>query len=116
MLFVAIGSTLCFAQQTAAPAQSSGQSQSSAQTQFTPAQPQPLPIPAITGPLQAPAPITFNAGPFGQLDLTGAVSGMALFQAHPVPSDTSPQADLSNGQIFIQKPEGFWQFYVQLGA
>ena len=117
MLLVALSPTLCLAQQPACtPPQSSEQSQPPAQAQSAAAQPQPSPTPAMTGPVQAAAPITFNAGPFGQLDLTGAVSGMALFQAHPVPGDTSPQADLSNGQIFIQKPEGLWQFYLQLGV
>jgi hypothetical protein len=64
-----------------------------------PAPPQPLPTPAMTGPLQTAAPITFDGGPFGQLDLTGIVSGMALFQAHSISGDSSPQADLSNGVV-----------------
>jgi hypothetical protein len=33
-----------------------------------------------------------------------------------VPGDDSTQAALSNGQIFLQKTDGWWQFYVQAGA
>lgn len=102
---------MCFAQQPAPP-----RPDAAGQSQAAPAQPQPLPTPAMTGPLQTAAPITFDGGPFGQLDLTGIVSGTALFQAHSISGDSSPQADLSNGQIFIQKAEGFWQFYLQAGA
>jgi Putative beta-barrel porin-2, OmpL-like. bbp2 len=58
---------------------------------------QSLPTPAMSGPLQTAAPHTFDAGPFGKLDVTG-------------------QGDLSNGQVFIQKTDGGWQFYLQAGA
>jgi Putative beta-barrel porin-2, OmpL-like. bbp2 len=81
-----------------------------------PQPPQPLPTPAMTGPLQTASPITFDAGPFGKLDLTGVVSGMGAWQGNPVPGDESTRAALSNGQVFIQKTEGRWQFYLQAGA
>ena len=32
------------------------------------------------------------------------------------PGDEPTQAALSNGQVFIQKTDGWWQFYVQAGA
>ena len=35
---------------------------------------------------------------------------------HSVPGDDSTQADLSNGQLFLQKADGWWQFYVQAGG
>jgi hypothetical protein len=75
-----------------------------------------LPTPAITGPLAAPPPAVFEAGPFGQLDVTGMVTGMGLWQGNNVPGDDSTQSALSNGQIFIQKTTGWWQFCVQAGA
>jgi hypothetical protein len=78
--------------------------------------PQPLPTPAMTGPLQTASPITFDAGPFGTLDVTGIISGIGVWQGNPVPGDESTRAALSNGQIFIQKTEGWWQFYLQAGA
>ena len=77
---------------------------------------QPLPTPAMTGPLQTASPTTFDAGPFGKLEVTGIVSGMGLFQGNHVPGDDTTQGDLSNGQIFIQKTTGWWQFYLQAGA
>ncbi len=81
-----------------------------------PQPPQPLPTPAMTGPLQTASPITFEAGPFGKLDLTGIVSGIGQVQGNHVSGDDTAQADLSNGQVFVQKTEGWWQFYVQVGA
>lgn len=41
---------------------------------------------------------------------------MGLWQGHPASSDTGTQAALSNAQIFVQKTDGWWQFYVQAGA
>ncbi len=78
--------------------------------------PQPLPTPAMTGPLQTVPPVTFDAGPFGKLDVTGIVSGIGAWQGNPVPGDESTRAALSNGQVFIQKTEGWWQFYLQAGV
>jgi len=76
----------------------------------------PLPAPSISGPLAGAAPIVFNGGPFGMLDLNGILSGMGLVQGNPVPGDKTAQATLSNGQLWLQKPDGWWQFYVQAGA
>lgn len=76
----------------------------------------PLPTPPITGPLQAAAPIVFEGGPLGKLDLNGIVSGIGVWQGNHVAGDHSTQAAISNGQIFLQKASGWWQFYVQAGA
>ena len=76
----------------------------------------PLSTPSITGPLQAAAPIVIDGGPLGKLDLNGVVSGIGLWQGNHVPGDDVGQAALSNGQLFIQKTAGWWQFYVQAGA
>lgn len=76
----------------------------------------PLTAPAITGPLTASTPIMFDAGPFGKLALDGIVSGFGAWQSNPVSSDQAALADVSNGQIFLQKPTGVVQFYVQAGA
>lgn len=86
------------------------------QAQTTPPPATPLSTPAITGPLQAAVPIEFDAGPFGRLDLDGIVSGMGLVQGSHVAGDNVAQAALSNGQVWIQKSTGWWQFYVQAGA
>ncbi|HEV2492043.1 MAG TPA: outer membrane beta-barrel protein [Terriglobia bacterium] len=73
-------------------------------------------MPSMSGPLQTPSPLTFDAGPLGKLDLTGVVSGMGLVQENWVPGDQPSHWDLSNGQVFIQKTTGWWQFYLQAGA
>jgi hypothetical protein len=78
--------------------------------------PTPLTTPSTTGPLQAASPIEFDAGPLGTLDLDGIVSGMGLVQGNHVAGDDVAQAALSNGQVWIQKTTGWWQFYVQAGA
>ena len=41
---------------------------------------------------------------------------MGLLQTNHVPGDDNKQAALSNGQIVIQKTDGWFQFYVQAGA
>ncbi len=80
------------------------------------AQAAPLPMPAMTGPLQSPSPFQFNAGPLGELDVTGVMSGMGVWQDNPVPGDRTTRANISNGQIFIQKTHGLIQFFLQAGA
>jgi hypothetical protein len=89
------------------------------QAQPTP-QPSPPPAalstPSLTGPLQAAPPHVFDAGPLGKLSVNGIVSGLGLWQANPAPGDKTTQAALSNGELFIQKTDGWWQFYIQPGA
>jgi hypothetical protein len=85
------------------------------QAPATPA-PTPLPTPAITGPIQGIPPATFDAGPFGKLSVNGIISGFGTWQGNYVSGDDATQAALSNGQIFLQKADGWWQFYVQVGA
>ena len=102
--------------QTATPS-SGGQQQGQAPPPAPPATPQPLPNPSMTAPLQTAAPPhTFNAGPVGQVAITGILSGMGLTQSDWVPGDKPTHWDLSNGQIFLQKTTGWWQFYLQGGA
>ena len=98
------------------PATQPSGEQSTAGQAATPPVPSPLPTPAITGPLQAPAPIVFDGGPLGELNLDGVVSGIGLWQGNHILGDNPTQAALSNGQVFIQKTTGWWQFYVQAGA
>src|ERR1035437_8509968 len=81
-----------------------------------PPAPAALPTPSITGPLQGLPPAIFDAGPFGKLAVNGFLSGMGLWQSNHIPGDDSTHAALSNGQGFIQKTDGWFQFYVQAGA
>ena len=76
----------------------------------------PLSTPAMVGPLNAAPPRTFDAGPFGKVNVNGILSGFGSWQNHPSSSDQAARADVSNGQIFIQKASGLVQFYLQAGA
>jgi len=86
-----------------------------------PAAPQPLPTPSMSGPLSTAVPHEFDGGPFGKLEVTGILSGIGATQgnhvvaASPFMSDAT-YWDVSNGQVFVQKTTGWWQFYLQAGA
>jgi hypothetical protein len=62
-----------------------------------------------------PKPTSFDAGPFGKIYITGALSGLVNGETDADPTDKSWDPDLSNAQIFIQKTDGVFQFYVQAG-
>jgi len=81
-----------------------------------PAEPAPLATPSITGPLEAARPTIFDAGPFGKLAVNGILDGLGTWTGSYVPGDNSAQSALGNGQVFIQKTDGWLQFYVQAGA
>ncbi len=81
-----------------------------------PAAPAPLPSPSITGPLAGAPPLVFDAGFLGKLSVNGVLSGFGMVQGDAVPGDKTGQADLSNGQVWIQKTDGPVEFYVQAGA
>ncbi len=76
----------------------------------------PLPTPSITGPLAAPPPAIFDAGPFGKLAVNGILDGMGTWTGNYIAGDHAANAALSNGQIFLQKTDGWFQFYLQAGA
>ena len=77
----------------------------------------PVPMPAMSGPLSAnPNPMSFDAGPLGKIFVTGAVTGLWFWQDNPVPGDRESRLDLSNGQVFLEKTDGWLQFFVQVGA
>ena len=84
-----------------------------------------LPTPAMAGPLTA------NANPFsvdlpdwfgdagGKVYIGGDISGLAYAQSnatHAVPGDADSNIDLSNGQVWIQKTDGWLQFFAAFGA
>jgi len=81
-----------------------------------PTAPAPLSTFVLTGPLSWLPPATFDAGPLGKLSVNGILTGFSQFQNNSVPGDTSAQATLSNGQIFIQKADGKLQYYIQAGV
>jgi hypothetical protein len=58
----------------------------------------------------------FPAGAFGNLSVNGILSGMGMVQNNHVQGDDTAQRDLSNGMVFLQKTDGWFQFYLQAGA
>ena len=78
--------------------------------------PAPLSTFVLTGPLTWLPPATFDAGPLGKLSVNGIVTGFAQFQNNSVPGDENAEATLSNGEIFIQKADGKFQWFVQAGV
>ena len=81
----------------------------------------PLIAPAMSGPLTFQLPPTkFDLGAFGDVYLNGIGSGLFQWQNNVVPNvipgNRSTLADLSNGQLMLQKTDGLFQFYVQGGA
>jgi hypothetical protein len=81
-----------------------------------PPAPAALPSPSITGPLAELPPAIFDAGPFGKISVNGILDGLGTWTGNHVPGDNNTQAALSNGQVFIQKTDGWFQFYLQAGA
>jgi hypothetical protein len=72
--------------------------------------------PAIAVTLEAnPKPYRFELGALGPVYVTGALTGLAQVQNNALPSDRSRQADIDNAQVFINKPDGMWQFFIQAG-
>ena len=112
---------LCFGLASVSGAQDASATQSPDQAKAVDQAPPPPaptapPTPAITGPLQGLPPAIFDAGPFGKIAVNGILSGTGLWQGNHVPGDNPTQAALSNGQIYIQKTDGWFQFYLQAGA
>ncbi|MFA7495078.1 MAG: outer membrane beta-barrel protein [Acidithiobacillus sp.] len=71
--------------------------------------------------LALPNPLTFCAGPLGQLDVQGIASGMAFYQDNPQGGAGTlgakrVGANITNGMVIIQKESGPLQFYIQAGA
>nr|MBU2716042.1 outer membrane beta-barrel protein [Acidithiobacillus ferridurans] len=76
---------------------------------------------AQAAPFALPAPLSFDAGPLGKLDVQGVLSGYGVWQDNKFagsgnPGNKSASADISNGQVIIQKNSGLVQFYLQAGA
>lgn len=110
----------CVAQNAPAPAGQTStapaQAAAPADQAAAPTPPAPLGTPAITGPVANLPPAVFDAGPLGKIDVNGVITGFGMWQGNHVPGDSNTQAALSNGQIFLQKTDGWFQFYVQAGA
>src|SRR4051794_40447050 len=106
VLALCFAATICRGQNAPTP-QASDPQKPADQTTSAPA-PAALPTPSITGPLAVPPPAKFDAGPFGTLNVNGIVSGLGMWNGNYVRGDSSTQAALSNGQVWIQKTDGWF--------
>jgi hypothetical protein len=96
-------------------AQTSDQQPAAAAEQ--PAAPTAMTTPAMSGPLVAnPNPTSVDAGFLGPIYVTGAVSGLEFVQSNKFPDQQHTQVSLSNGQVFLQKTDGLFQYFVDVGA
>lgn len=78
--------------------------------------PAPVPYPGMNGPLAAnPKPESVDAGPLGTVNVTGVLSGMAQTEDNAFPGEDKSVVDLTNGQVFVQKTSGVFQFFIQAG-
>jgi hypothetical protein len=82
----------------------------------------PLPTPPLAGPLSAnPNPFSIDLPDWlgdagGKVYIGGAVTGLAFWQSSPIDINNGDDAsfvDISNAQVFIQKTDGWLQFYAQ---
>jgi hypothetical protein len=86
--------------------------------------PAPMAMPSMSGPSANPAPLSFDLSGsgldflIGKVYVTGALTGMAYGQTNSlsVSGDRDVYADLTNGQVVVQKTDGFFQWYVEAGA
>jgi hypothetical protein len=78
-----------------------------------PADPQPLAMPSMSGPLQTAVPHEVEGG---KLAVTGILSGIGWTEGNHIAGDSATHFDISNAQLFVQKTSGWWQFYLQGGA
>ncbi|HTT97248.1 MAG TPA: outer membrane beta-barrel protein [Rhizomicrobium sp.] len=76
----------------------------------------PLAAPSMSASLGAnPNPLGVDLDFLGKWSVGGAISGLAYYQDTPN-FGVHSQLDLDNGQAWIEKTDGWWQFYVQAGA
>lgn len=120
MLFLALVALVLaalpsFAQSAPSDSQSAPSSSPAATASADPkaADPQPLSMPSMSGPLQTAPPREMEGGKFA---VTGILSGIGWSEGSHIPGDDPTHWDISNAQVFVQKTTGWWQFYLQGGA
>lgn len=76
-----------------------------------------LGFPAMLGTLAGnPRPMGVHVGSLGPVYVTGAATALGRLGTHEATSEESAQWDLSNAQVFVQKPTGMLQFFARAGA
>ena len=76
------------------------------------------PYPAMSGSIAANAsPATFDLGVLGKdVTIGGVLSAYGQTQTNHVFGDQSSSIDLSNAQVFINKSDGVFQYFIQAGT
>jgi hypothetical protein len=78
---------------------------------------QAMTMPSMSWPLAAnPEPTTIDAGPLGNVVVTGAITGLGYTQDNAVGSDVDARLDMSSAQVMVQTTEGPIQFFAQFGG
>src|SRR5215467_5482954 len=118
VILLVVATVQSFAQSASSGSQSAATSTSAstpspAPAPPRPADPQPLAMPSMSGPLQTASPREMEGG---KLAVTGILSGIGWTEGNHVPGDDATHWDISNAQVFVQKTTGWWQFYLQGGA
>lgn len=84
----------------------------------TPAAPSsPVSMPGMEGPLAANStPESFNLPGGGKIYVSGAITALGLAEDSPVAGDREGRADVGNAQVFVQKVDGAFQFFLAGGV
>jgi hypothetical protein len=112
-----IGSAPAWGQAAPAPAPAAPAAAPAADAAAAPAPTSPVSMPSMSATIASNVkPLKLDT-PVGDVYVTGAISALGLWQGNPItPYDKRTQADISNGQVVIQKIDGPIQFYVEAGA
>jgi hypothetical protein len=77
----------------------------------------PVSTPSMEGPLAVNLkPESFDIPDFGKIYVSGAVTGIALADTPTFYGEKSGIADMSNAQVFVQKVDGAFQFFLDAGT
>ena len=102
-----LGATAAFAQDQRAPLGEQPEPTGAASAAMT--------TPAMSAPLVAnPNPMSLDAGFLGPVYVTGAVSGLGLWQNNKDPDQLQSLASLSNGQYSFKKPMACSNIFLML--
>ena len=116
MAWLDVGSSPAWAQ-TASPAPAPAPAAAPAPAPEAAPPASPVSLPSMSGTLAGNTkPLKIDAGPLGGLYVTGALTGIGLWQNNTLPGDEDAQLDITNGQVVVQKVDGPIQFYIQAGA
>jgi hypothetical protein len=76
----------------------------------------PVSTPGMEGPLAASMkPGSLDVPGFGRIYVSGALTGIGLAEDSPFPGEREQVADISNAQVFVQKVDGEFQFFLDGG-